>query len=187
MMRWSKAPNALAPVYVRHDGARIHCGGMVSAPGQRPVMAYRHDDRLLSRCLALEPKTRRALMLFVDTAWPDDALPPPPRGLVLLSLLPMDTWVGRSIYHPLCQQGTRPYWRDADMPEVQRDPDLTPSESVLYCYDTGIVVDVVPAESLYGEGARGEPDRAFFKRPGDPAKWHGLQYSVDNLWTLGDR
>ena len=68
--RWAKL-GTTAPVYGRRDGARIHCGGLVSAPGVVAVMAYLHDPQLLRRCYALEPKTRRALMLFVDTAWPE--------------------------------------------------------------------------------------------------------------------
>ncbi len=70
MKRWSQPTPCYAPVYKRFDGAAIHCGGLVMAPGVTAVMAYRHDPELWARCAAREPKTRRALMLFVDTAWP---------------------------------------------------------------------------------------------------------------------
>ncbi len=66
-------------VYERADGHRIHTGGLVGPRGHG-VMAYVHDPVLWRRCRALEPgrggvkpwrpDQRRALMLFVDAAWP---------------------------------------------------------------------------------------------------------------------
>ena len=38
----------------------------------------------------------------------------PPEGLVPLDTLPRNTWVGRSIYHPMMQARGVPYWRESD-------------------------------------------------------------------------
>ena len=68
--RWRRPSEWLAPVWEREpDGARVHVGGVVMTPdGVRYPLARWTDSQdplwLLAR--AVEPKQRRALMLYAD-------------------------------------------------------------------------------------------------------------------------
>lgn len=92
----------------------------------------------------------------------------PPEGLVLLSSLPKAMWLGRTVYHPMTQMGSTPYWREADLPEGSpaRDPDAEDPQE--YYYDIGEV------------DSWDENDEVTFHF------WHDrestLHYHASNLW-----
>jgi hypothetical protein len=107
----------------------------------------------------------------------------PPDGLVQLDSLPRETWVGRSIFHPMSQMGGVPHWREADVPEPMRDPDDESPE--VYMYDVGVVTEFMSDQEFYGElGWKPETQQVWFKDPADKGDWKGLHYPDYNVWTL---
>lgn len=62
-------PDGPSPVFERHDGLRVHLGGLIRWADGTYWSANRFcdtDDLLWKRARALEPKPRRALLLFAD-------------------------------------------------------------------------------------------------------------------------
>ena len=107
----------------------------------------------------------------------------PPEGLVPLSALPRDTWVGRSIYHPMMQAGGVPYWRESDAPEIFKDEETENPEE--FFYDVGVVTKYMLSSEFYGDDVCGPGHyQVWFKEPSDKPEWGGLHYGADNCWTL---
>lgn len=105
----------------------------------------------------------------------------PPDGLVQLSTLPRDTWVGRSIFHPMQQAGGVPYWRPKGAPRIFHDEDVDPER---YDYDVGVVVKFILSEEFYKDGVNDDDHyQVWFKEPSDKNEWDGLHYGADNCWT----
>lgn len=109
---------------------------------------------------------------------------PPPAGLVQLSTLPSETWVGRTVYHPMCQQEDRPYWRLLDAPELLRVESRVWWH--VYRYDVGVVTKwVSKATTPEFGGHLWDDERAVFFLPDNTqtTTWDGLRYPDWNLWT----
>ncbi|KKN69864.1 hypothetical protein LCGC14_0436880 [marine sediment metagenome] len=81
-MRGARQWARIAPfLYVRSDGLRVHTGGHISMPlpGHpswlvlwSAFMISDTIDPLWKRCKLMEPKFRRALLLYTDIRWPLD-------------------------------------------------------------------------------------------------------------------
>lgn len=104
-----------------------------------------------------------------------DSLPKPPEGLVQLSTLPRESWKGREVYHPMCQLGDEPFWREVDYPEIVRSEDDTSEE---WRYDRGIVQSFIRGDELFKNPAWSDHWRVFFLTDETT-----FEYDSTNLWT----
>lgn len=101
----------------------------------------------------------------------------PPFDLVQLSTLPVDTWLGRAVFHPMEQRGDEAIWliSDEDREDARKVGSPIPDDEDT-CYDVGVVKE-------WWE------DEHFADIPGSTrvqfvtACGSSLHYASTNLWT----
>jgi hypothetical protein len=104
--------------------------------------------------------------------------PKPPENLIMISSIPMEQWIGKKVYHPMCQIGKVPYWREEDVPQPFNDSE---DEGKGYVYDVGIVEEII--EDLYYDEMEYEYDGVKIKEIKFSTDCGGyLRSGSDNLW-----
>lgn len=106
-------------------------------------------------------------------------LNPPPVRLKNLTEIPMENWIGLTVYHPMSQFGMVPYFRCIDEPNMIRLPsdctedycDVTGETCDSWTYDVGVIEKVEWHEQLEEWDILFRCDKTL------------LRYFCDNLWV----
>lgn len=150
----------------------------------RTFLVHKTTEQSYALALVAMAKSLTAHGQFFDWALPlltDRAIgalfgrsfPRPPSKLTQLSTIPQNEWIGSRVYHPMCQMGDTPIWRDRDNPYP--DPESNPSPDE-WDYDLGSVTRFAP-DWIAGTGWEPRAEVWFTSGSGE------LHYPATNLWV----